>query len=666
MAEILGVAASCIAVIEVATKIGSQVLAIQRLWQEINDVPDTIRSLVDELRLIDPILRELEADFGPSHPNAIAWNNDLGQLIVTYCRNALDDLTASAEELSLEINSKKWLKRRTAKMKVVLKANFWAKHEKRLQKVVEMLGQAQHYYLHALIKRQPDILVSRLKLSGMVAQSCQNSVSPKIQGTNNQDSKGSLGSHPLGNLQGPMSGTQWLRPSYFVRLALTSASSSHRNMSSKAIQSETETSDSQHYVQIRLPNWLTRKAWDIIATNSYSGFKFHLRAYSIVPWDAPVFWYARNGDINGMLDLFDKRLASPFDRDEYGDTLIDAALEFSRIAAVSKMLDWGLELAHIFDPMSQSVALGMLLGKRKDDGHERVEALHQLALSKDAYGEYADRWSEVPWGRQEQAPMGRSAFWARHNLSSNPEAMRLILPHVRPAHYSLPAKDRLSFFYFAGYGLDADALQFTLRADGKLWSEDVRELDQDGFPLMKLMAWCYTNPPTFAWAAEGLEKWRKLSRDIIRTTTLLHCQTEETYFGFDECRLPAGTPLLSVINDQHLHKYFTDTFSKWRRITERALVHWIEDLEACGIELVAYGETEKRLLLGRKRMCYRVDNHSCCGRTWTLENFIYGTKPRDWQFSWDLGVEVLHGEFWDMVENPPLKIIGAWVDDEDL
>jgi len=92
----------------------------------------------------------------------------------------------------------------------------------------------------------------------------------------------------------------------------------------------------------------------------------------------------------------------------------------------------------------------------------------------------------------------------------------------------------------------------------------------------------------------------------------------------------------------------------------------MEDLEACGVELNVYGETEKNIFLESKRLrslCYGWNIVSCCGATWRLENFTYGPKPRDWQFFWDLGIEVFHGEFWDMIENPPIHIIGEWVDD---
>jgi hypothetical protein len=174
----------------------------------------------------------------------------------------------------------------------------------------------------ALMRRQPVLFVTRLELSGMAPESCHNNVSPETKEMKEQDTKGTHGSDWLDSWKGPISASQWSGPSYFGSFALTSASSTYRILSGQTRQTGRETSYSQHYLQIRPPKWLTRKVWDIIAMSSYSGFKVHIRTYSVVHCSAPVFEYARQGDIDGLLDLFDKQLASPFDRDQWGGTLI--------------------------------------------------------------------------------------------------------------------------------------------------------------------------------------------------------------------------------------------------------------------------------------------------------------------------------------------------------
>ena len=77
-----------------------------------------------------------------------------------------------------------------------------------------------------------------------------------------------------------------------------------------------------HQIQLRLPNWLSCKAWDFLWSTSYSGFQFTMNVYSIVPDHAPAFIFAKTGDLMGLQDLFEKRLASPFDRTPGGKTLL--------------------------------------------------------------------------------------------------------------------------------------------------------------------------------------------------------------------------------------------------------------------------------------------------------------------------------------------------------
>lgn len=45
MAELLGI----ITVVETAGKVGSSILKLKRLWDEVKDVPQSIRALMDEL-----------------------------------------------------------------------------------------------------------------------------------------------------------------------------------------------------------------------------------------------------------------------------------------------------------------------------------------------------------------------------------------------------------------------------------------------------------------------------------------------------------------------------------------------------------------------------------------------------------------------------------------
>lgn len=74
-----------------------------------------------------------------------------------------------------------------------------------------------------------------------------------------------------------------------------------------------------HYRKVLyLMNW----AWDIEVCRSHSGWNSSLRTYNIIPSDSLVFKLAGGGDVRGLLDLFAKRQASPFDVDEDGCSLL--------------------------------------------------------------------------------------------------------------------------------------------------------------------------------------------------------------------------------------------------------------------------------------------------------------------------------------------------------
>ena len=90
---------------------------------------------------------------------------------------------------------------------------------------------------------------------------------------------------------------------------------------------------------------------------------------------------------------------------------------------------------------------------------------------------------------------------------------------------------------------------------------------------------------------------------------------------------------------------------------------FLESASEAGIDLEEYGRRESELLVpyvsyyrGRKISPQPQVNRY-------LVSIKDGPRPEDWDFTWDLLVEEFAGEFWEMLENQPLHIPGAWVDD---
>ena len=70
----------------------------------------------------------------------------------------------------------------------------------------------------------------------------------------------------------------------------------------------------------RGPAWLVNRAWAFHAVRARNGWDCYFRQYNIIPTDSPVFKHASLGNVTGLLELFDKNQASPWDCSEKGWT----------------------------------------------------------------------------------------------------------------------------------------------------------------------------------------------------------------------------------------------------------------------------------------------------------------------------------------------------------
>lgn len=102
-------------------------------------------------------------------------------------------------------------------------------------------------------------------------------------------------------------------------------------------------------------------------------------------------------------------------------------------------------------------------------------------------------------------------------------------------------------------------------------------------------------------------------------------------------------------------KFPMGAFNKW---LPRALSMWMEDLAEAGINLqeyIVYEISASRAWYTPLRPGIRFLES---GPSLVVLN--YGVDPEDWAFEWDPCVEELVGEFWNIIEFPPMP--GSWVD----
>ncbi len=137
MAEVLGVVASGIAVVQGAQVLGQAVLSLSRLWREVRDVPETIRDLLENLELAGEMAAEIETELLCLSPGSLSTYQ---RLVVQRCHQAHKDLGDLVSDLAADIAASRRRKKILARAKVVLKKDILEGYEKRLRRACRLLN----------------------------------------------------------------------------------------------------------------------------------------------------------------------------------------------------------------------------------------------------------------------------------------------------------------------------------------------------------------------------------------------------------------------------------------------------------------------------------------------------------------------------------------------
>ncbi len=328
------------------------------------------------------------------------------------------------------------------------------------------------------------------------------------------------------------------------------------------------------------------------------------------------------------------------------------------------MIDWGLDFSTCFRPARVShLGFWDLCRRSKMEDRSRMLAIHEMALAKNAYFDYSDIWLQncPPFKEMHSSPW----FFTNWNYwTINAFALKLTLPYVFPGHYQLPPEKRL--FRFCGSPGWADNLRYILWEDGRVRADDIKALGHHGLTLLQMIAYRYK-------VGKCAAEWRQLAKEIIPSTTLLHSTIQRPTDIPPSLTWPGGTTFSTLINEtvvfgfDAMHRVSLGITQR-RRKTEVALTHWLQDLEICGIDLNEYGRIEKSIFLETKPgyTYYYLPTTRPNDPYVKLADFEYGPKPADWKLHWEIEYGEMVRDFWHLIENPALNMVGAWVDDDDF
>jgi hypothetical protein len=141
MAEVLGVVASGIAVVQAAQSLGAAAISLSRLWREVKDVPNTIQDLIEELEVSGQVVSVIESELGTPESSSSPLTSLLC-LTIERCRQAHKNLEGLVNDLRADIASSRRRKKLLASVKVVLKKDMLESYERRLRRALRFLDSA--------------------------------------------------------------------------------------------------------------------------------------------------------------------------------------------------------------------------------------------------------------------------------------------------------------------------------------------------------------------------------------------------------------------------------------------------------------------------------------------------------------------------------------------
>lgn len=147
MAEVLGVVASGIAVVQMTTEIGGAVVKLKRLWDRVEQVPHQIRDILSDMTVLEPLLAEIQREFKSSELPEGGWNSSLASQSASYCTQAQKTLIEMVEELDGRIMGAKSKTRQMARAaKVLMRKDDLDRMQERLRSALDMLQLSVNLY----------------------------------------------------------------------------------------------------------------------------------------------------------------------------------------------------------------------------------------------------------------------------------------------------------------------------------------------------------------------------------------------------------------------------------------------------------------------------------------------------------------------------------------
>lgn len=667
MAEVLGVVASGIAVVDAAGQVGSGIIKLRRLWNEVNNVPDTIKSLMQQLELLAVIMGEMEVMHQSNTRDATLrpFSSQGMELSMMRCREAMETLEDLVTKLTKHVDSQKRLKRAKAKLKVALGKDDLNQCQGRLSDVVQLLQLAQSCYQTSLNGAMLQHLIalpthlesrSQVKIMAIESSTAQSESGPEMREINSsradEISDADAKSPAIFRQQ-----ASWMQSWDTARQSL-GPFASYAWYSSETKDYEDGFIRKNLRFRFELAQWLSGKSWEIQVSRSISGWHHHIRTYNIVPYNSEVIRCARLGDLDRIKYLFTNNLASIHDRDVEDCSLLFWAVNSqdwwdddnyeSAYELATFLHKCGLDMAETTTPHYFSTLEIFLLYPNWEPYLPSLSNYWQSSKAADDFDELALTKPTVPTATIRFTDFPRfSAFQ----------------PTIQPNFYGITLTERVYTWLIYDI-VDPKSFRKIVRGNESITRNDAVELAESHINLLGLAVRSFVQSRFIPWYNQST--WNELMHELVLTIGDVSL-VQEDYIHYDifenQHQMSYGNPLMVCIFSA-VYTFFYAEFKSRKRSFERHLhtevMKWLQILQDCSINLESYGQHEHGMIFRKDNRRRLLGYHE----VWVWTGFSLGPNPSDWVFHLDRVVERFSGDFWRLIDNPVQHVPGAW-DDTD-
>ena len=146
MAEALGVVASGIAIGSLAAGITSSIVKLKSYWDQVQNAPEDIHDLIEELETFSHILADIADDQQQNPMSGLIFDSTATSRCLQNCQRGADRLNKLTENLSTDLDASTKMKRKWASAKMVLKKSQIDRYKGKLEGAIRLLSLSYQMY----------------------------------------------------------------------------------------------------------------------------------------------------------------------------------------------------------------------------------------------------------------------------------------------------------------------------------------------------------------------------------------------------------------------------------------------------------------------------------------------------------------------------------------